>query len=180
MPLLPFVCAVDTRTSSSSTSNEYGYTPLFKIFLLVLVAATGIRLAIFKLIKKKRMPTPGSPAHVQEKGVKLCQVPSEEDLRQRRILERKDEQPPAFKPIYPWTSPPQALPGPYDPRLYPLPTIRRHSYDPPVVVLEQNETMSYTRRVSTNSIPNMQTTLHGTVTTSTKGWRRNQWAISGA
>ncbi|KAF2678525.1 hypothetical protein K458DRAFT_316821 [Lentithecium fluviatile CBS 122367] len=117
---------------------------------------------------------------VKEKDIGTCQAPLEKDLRQHAIQERKDQLRPTFKPIYPWTSPPQPLPGPYDPRLYPLPTIRRHSYDPSVVAQEQDATISYERRVSTNSIPTQQAKLHGTVTTSTDGWRRNQWVISGA
>lgn len=181
MPLLPSAPAGQSRISSSSTSHNYGYTQVFKIFLLVLVVATGIRLAITKFMTRKgRRPASVPTIHLQEKDIKLCQAPSEKDLRRHQVLERKDQRPPTFKPIYPWTSPPQTLPGPYDPRLYPLPTIRRHSCDPSVAVSEQNATILYTRRVSTNSIPSTQTTLHGTVTTSTKGWRRNQWVISGA
>ncbi|KAF2489666.1 hypothetical protein BU16DRAFT_162294 [Lophium mytilinum] len=92
-----------------------------------------------------------------------------------------------FNPIYPWTSPPQPLPGPYDPRLYPAPTLRRHSYpdpSPTSPLHAETTTLSYTRRVSTNSIPPRHAVLHGTITTAstgaTRGWRRNHWVVGGA
>lgn len=179
MPPHPPVPAGQSRVSSStSTSSAYGYAQLSKLLLLVLLVATGIRLAIINFLTRRRRTVAHLPALIQEKDPKLCQAPSEKDLRQHRHVQSND-QPPAFQPVYPWTSPPQPLPGPYDARLYPLPTIRRHSYDPSVVVPAANSTISYTRRVSTNSIPTHTSTIHGTVTTSTKGWRRNQWVISG-
>ena len=92
-----------------------------------------------------------------------------------------ESSPEAFRPVYPWIAPPQPLPGPYDPRLYPLPTIRRHSYPEPAQD-ESVETgrISYTRRVSAN--PTRQSTLNGVVMTGsngTSGWRRNQWVVEG-
>jgi hypothetical protein len=84
-----------------------------------------------------------------------------------------------FEPMYPWTAPPQSLPGPYDPRLYPLPTIRRHTYNSTVEDPMDIPTTNFTRRVSLNSMPSQQSTFRGTVIVSSKGWRRNQWIISG-
>jgi hypothetical protein len=96
-------------------------------------------------------------------------------------------------PIYPWIAPPQSLPGPYDAPYYPLPlpTIEpEKSFDTrakrPTVKLEETpedmseelESISYTRRVSTNSIPDHKSLLEGSVTVSTKGWKRTQWTIT--
>lgn len=163
--------------TSSWTFRACGYFQLFKVALAVVVAAAAIRIAIIKISKSRRR----SPAVVQveEKDVKLAQEPREEDSTYVLIQDAKDHSQ-DIRPIYPWIAPPQPLPGPYDPRLYPLPTIRRHSYDPSVFVPEQNTSISYTRRVSTNDIPTRQATVHGSVTTSTRGWRRNQWVISGS
>ncbi|KAF2252272.1 hypothetical protein BU26DRAFT_254494 [Trematosphaeria pertusa] len=178
MPPPPSLPTGQSRISNSSASNGFGYAQLSKIFLLVLVVATGIRLAIINFMtRKRRIAT--SYQQIQEKDPRACQAPREKDLRQARVPQSKDHPASTFKPVYPWTSPPQPLPGPYDPRLYPLPTVRRHSYDPSVLVPEQDSTISYTRRVSTNSIPPRQAEIHGTVTTSMKGWRRNQWVVSG-
>jgi hypothetical protein len=180
MPLLPSVPAGQYRILSTSHTN--GYSQALKILVLVLVAAIGIRFAVVKVTRRGRM-SPTSVAtlvHSQEKDIKSHQAPSEDDRRQNDIRQPQDHQQLEFKPIYPWISPPQALPGPYDPRLYPLPTIRRHSHDPSAQRPEQNTTVSFARRVSTNHIPTQQRTLHGSVTTSTRGWRRSQWVVSGA
>jgi hypothetical protein len=100
---------------------------------------------------------------------------------------------PSLLPIYPWIAPPQPLPGPYDAPYYPLPlaTMRPEEYfdiktKSPAVKLEDTaddmpeelESISYTRRVSTNSIPNHESFLEGSVTVSTNGWRRTQWTVT--
>jgi hypothetical protein len=100
---------------------------------------------------------------------------------------------PTLSPIYPWISPPQVLPGPYDAPYYPppLPTIKTEeslqvenqssnikteatTEDVP----EELETISYTRRISASSIPDHDSLLEGTVTVSSKGWRRTQWSVT--
>lgn len=125
--------------------------------LLFFVLASCVRCA-FLLRSRKR------------KQLRSCQAPAE-----------KPRAPVTFKPIYPWRSPPQPLPGPYEPRLYPHPTLRRHSYpDPSPPLPTESTSISYTRRVSTNSIPTRHTVLHGSVTTASNGavgWRRNQWVV---
>jgi hypothetical protein len=85
------------------------------------------------------------------------------------------------KPIFPWVLPPQALPGPYDPPYYPLPapTIRRHSTDASNTPAEESGAVSYFRRTSTAGIPPRDTALYATTTTSTQGWRRTQWIVTG-
>lgn len=169
-----------SSSSSPSNGSSYGFGQLTKVFLLVLVFATGIRLAIIKFMtRKRRRVIPYQVPSLQEKDVQSCRKLSEEGPKQHEIPRCKDQQLPTSRPVYPWNSPPQTLPGPYDPRFYPLPTIRRHSYDPSVITPEETSSVFYTRRVSTNSIPAQPRMLHGTVTTSKKGWRRNQWVISG-
>jgi hypothetical protein len=100
---------------------------------------------------------------------------------------------PTLSPIYPWMSPPQALPGPYDAPYYPppLPTIKTEeslqieNHSPTIKIEaisddipEELETISYTRRVSANSVPDYDSLLEGTVTVSNKGWRRTQWTVT--
>ncbi|RYN58832.1 hypothetical protein AA0114_g1683 [Alternaria tenuissima] len=100
---------------------------------------------------------------------------------------------PILSPIYPWTSPPQRLPGPYDAPYFPvpLPTVRSEESSgikeqSPIIktepvpddVPEELETVSYTRRVSTPSIPDHESLLEGAVTVSSKGWRRTQWTVT--
>jgi hypothetical protein len=99
---------------------------------------------------------------------------------------------PSRLPIYPWIALPQPLPGPYDAPYYPLPlpTIKSEilfQVNPisPTVKVENSsdevpeelESISYTRRVSTNSIPDKESLLEGSVTVSTKGWKRTQWTV---
>jgi len=119
--------------------------------LLLLVLASCVRCALLLRSRKSNQ-------------TRSCQAPA-----------KKSPAPVTFKPI----SPP--LPGPYEPRLYPHPTLRRHSYpDPPRPPPPETSSISYTRRVSTNGILTRQTVLHGTVTTASNGavgWRRNQWVV---
>ncbi|KAF1957812.1 hypothetical protein CC80DRAFT_34095 [Byssothecium circinans] len=185
MPPPPPLSVGESRSSNlaSATGNGFGYVQLSRLFILILLVVTGLRLAIAKLVTKKRRALPAyQPPHSPEKDTasSSCQARSEEYLRQHRQSPSKDQRPPFIKPIYPWISLPQPLPGPYDPRLFPPPTIRRHSYDPSTMTQNQNETVTYVRRVSTDTIPMSTAMLRGTVTTSTNGWRRNQWVVSGA
>ncbi|KAG9191245.1 hypothetical protein G6011_09333 [Alternaria panax] len=100
---------------------------------------------------------------------------------------------PILSPIYPWMSPPQVLPGPYDAPYFPvpLPTVKSEKSfqakdlsqtikTEPILdnVPEELETIFYTRRVSTPSIPDQKSHLEGTATVSNKGWRRTQWTVT--
>ncbi|KAF1999952.1 hypothetical protein P154DRAFT_211940 [Amniculicola lignicola CBS 123094] len=157
-----------------------------KLLLLALLVTTCVRVGVSLYSRRKRR-IPAPPLPTEEKESPPIVIP-----RDGRCPQSKDHAPcpsqtahvrPAFRSIYPWTAPPHHLPGPYDPRLFPSPTIRRHSYadslqQPPT----DTSTISYTRRVSTNSIPARQSTLHGTITTAsngTSGWRRKQWVVEG-
>ncbi|KAI4950600.1 hypothetical protein J4E91_004485, partial [Alternaria rosae] len=90
---------------------------------------------------------------------------------------QKETLQPVLSPIYPWISPPQNLPGPYDAPYYPvpLPTIKTEESlqdrnqsttiktEPPSAdVPEELSTISYTRRVSPNSMPDQESLLEGT------------------
>lgn len=167
-PPQPTILAGTGRVSSSKPSDFVAH--LFKklatssfplpslIFFLIFVSC--IRCAIlFCFRKQKRHSTPCQP------------------------LPEKAPTQVTGQPIYPWTSPPQPLPGPYDPRLYPPVTIRRHSHPNPACVAPmETNLINYTRRVSTNSIPSRQSILHGKVTSAsngTTGWRRNHWVVEG-
>jgi hypothetical protein len=92
----------------------------------------------------------------------------------------------ALQPVYPWIAPPTPLPGPYDAPYYPLPlpSIRTYSDDAASKpteetrdIAEETRTVSYTRRES-NSTPDQEPTIRGTVTVSNHGWRRTQWTVS--
>ncbi|KAF1971046.1 hypothetical protein BU23DRAFT_199028 [Bimuria novae-zelandiae CBS 107.79] len=177
MPPLPSVPADRDRLSKLPTSTPDGYTMLSKLCLLAMVVVTGLRLAIIKhLSRKRRSSAPGPTIHAPEKVPISRQGASEKHLRHAPLFGGQAE---PYTTLYPWILPPQPLPGPYDPRLYPLPTLRRHSYDPSTNVSTERSEIAYIRRVSLNSIPTQQSTIRGTVTTSSKGWRRNQWIISG-
>ncbi|KAF2659629.1 hypothetical protein K491DRAFT_150445 [Lophiostoma macrostomum CBS 122681] len=179
-----------SRISRISTSSD-GVSLLSSIFLLALVAAVCLRIAIVYSIRKKRRTETLHRHSDSEKSSIACQDFYGKDPRQCQYPEKQNQQrrsdsqfgnctSPTFKPIYPWIAPPTPLPGPYDPQVYPLPTIRRHSYaDPSKGLPLEHETISYTRRVSTNSIPHRQASIQGMVTTSSHGWRRNQWVVSG-
>ncbi|KAF1832647.1 hypothetical protein BDW02DRAFT_419354 [Decorospora gaudefroyi] len=88
---------------------------------------------------------------------------------------------PSLLPIYPWLSPPQPLPGPYDTPYYPLPLpsiqpakpINQEptANDDP----EELESICYTRRLSTTQHSPL---LSASLTISTKGWRRTQWSVT--
>ncbi|KAF1352929.1 hypothetical protein EJ07DRAFT_183110 [Lizonia empirigonia] len=97
------------------------------------------------------------------------------DSLQQEILQHTEE------PIHPWILPPERLPGPYDPMYYPLPppTIRPTSTDSSPAKPETRNSAPYTRLVPTTGSPPNERTLHGTMTTSTKGWRRTHWNVTG-
>lgn len=85
------------------------------------------------------------------------------------------------KPIYPWISPPQALPGPYDPMYYPLPapSVRPKPLHSAPTGVEGRYSTSHTRLVPRAGTSFGEAVLYGTMTTSTKGWRRSHWNVTG-
>lgn len=157
-----------------------------RILLLVTFIAVAFKsYAIFSL-RKNKMLVQQTMIQEKESTTNLafrpkrstsCQ-PEDQNLRLQALKEELSQ--PAFKPIHPWIAPPTPLPGPYDAPYYPLPTIRPYSHDsssesPPP---EEIQTITYSRRVSTNSDSSAEPTVQGTVMISNHGWRRTQWTVS--
>lgn len=131
-----------------------------------------------------------SPHSPRVEDVRTLNSPSSPKSHTEGYIKIEDQEPTAFQPIYPWIMPPQALPGPYD---LPLPTLRRHcpsepgkspssiDSNPTTPEVEEDEAhmLPYTRHVSTTTSPPQSWVYSGTITTSTSGWRRNQWVVSG-
>lgn len=167
-----------SRIEHWTTSNDWGHLIKFFLLLSVLVAAVQTTVIISKQ-RKRRM----SDTTVNEVKNPLPTPPTpEKDPNQYLQSLKQETLEPERGPIYPWIAPPQRLPGPYDAPYYPLPlpTIRRHSHDPSNVETEESSdtsTISYTRRVSTNSITDQEAVLEGSISTSTQGWRRNHWTV---
>ncbi|KAK7181367.1 hypothetical protein DPSP01_013899 [Paraphaeosphaeria sporulosa] len=180
MPPQPPIISDRNRIPNLSATCQYGHAMLSEWLLLLLVVVIGLRLAVIKYSSgKRRTPDSKIDASITEKYCLPYQEAPQPDMHSNASTGSQVQQTVVFKPTYPWTSPPQPLPGPYDPRLYPLPTIRRHSFNPSVEQSHDVAAASYTRRVSLNSLPSENGTLRGTVTVSSQGWRRNQWIISG-
>lgn len=145
-------------------------------------------------IKEKR-PVSGSQTRSDlEKRKDEDAHRSSRDQRPNDYLEslEKETLQPFLLPIYPWTAPPQSLPGPYDAPYFPLPlptigaehptgtdtqppTIKTEAM--PDTAPEELETIAYSRRVSPNALE-PASLLNGTVTVSNKGWRRTQWTVT--
>jgi hypothetical protein len=139
-------------------------------------------------VEKEKIPTMNGGRNKVSLRPSLDQEPNQylQSLKRETIYS-------SLIPIYPWIAPPQPLPGPYDAPYYPLPlpTIKsEESFDvkpnPPDVKLEdiaddipeELESISYTRRFSTNSTPDHESLLEGSVTISTNGWKRTQWTVT--
>ena len=134
--------------------------------------------------QEKTPALPDSPTMDDDAKPKSPQPPSgkwEKEYRSRLDSLGQELQQDVPKPIYPWTTPPQVLPGPYDQPYYPLPapTIRRHSTDPEDMQPEEFRTISQFRRISSPGNPPRDTILHTSTTASTRGWRRTQWVVTG-
>jgi hypothetical protein len=135
-------------------------------------------------VQEKGSTDPGSPTMDTGVESKPTQSPSgkwEKEHRSRLDSLGQELQQDTLKPIYPWTAPPQALPGPYDHPYYPLPTptVRRHSIDPENAPPDESHTVSHFRRISSTGLPPRDTVLHTSTTASTRGWRRTQWVVMG-
>jgi hypothetical protein len=157
--------------SSMVTTWSRPHLSLTTILLSLVVLAACLRCAVAYCSRRKRRTT----------GTRQT-VPEKEEKETQPCVDNSPP-PPELRPVYPWIGPPRPLPGPYDPRLYPLPTIRRHSYPEPTQESpEELNTVAYTRRVSTNGAAIRHTTVRGAVTTTTTvplGWRRNHWVVEG-
>lgn len=165
------------RIENWTTTTKFGY--LFKIVLLLSIFTAVFRSLVVVITRRKRRMSGQSPSPKKN----ALPTPPAVDKEPNQYLQSLKEETlrPDLGPIYPWITPPQPLPGPYDAPYYPLPapTIRRHSYDSSDAETEEISTMApYIRRVSTNSIPKQEHILQGSSTVSTLGWRRTQWTVS--
>jgi hypothetical protein len=177
-------------------TTHCGSQSLTRPIFLLLVLATIVWSAKHCLSSRKKTmsqslasvgeksPTPDSPAMETDVKLKRTQSPSgkwEKEHRSRLDSLGEELQQDSPEPIYPWTAPPQALPGPYDQPYYPLPmpTIRRHSIDAESAPPEEARTVSHFRRISSTGLPPRDTVLHTSTTASTRGWRRTQWVVMG-
>lgn len=158
--------------------------------LVILVTATIARIVVVYILQKRSQTAISNldasekqaPKHVlkrQDSGV--CQDHWECDhnnylnsLKQELLAQNE-------KPIHPWISPPQALPGPYDPMYYPLPAPSFRPKSPPFhpANSEGRHSTSYIRHVPRANVPINKAVLYGTMTVSTNGWRRSHWNVTG-
>ncbi|KAF2627267.1 hypothetical protein BU25DRAFT_421718 [Macroventuria anomochaeta] len=166
------------------------YSRLLQVFLVVLTTVT-IAWIVVAYVSQRKSRTVDASGDVPEKPVT------------RRLLERQDsaicQKQWGFdhnnhlnslkqeilqhteRPVHPWILPPQALPGPYDPMYYPLPapSFRCKSSSSLPANVEGTHSTSYTRLVPKSGTPPGEAVLYGTMTTSTNGWRRTHWNVTG-
>lgn len=170
-------------------SNSKQSRPI-QILLVVLATAT-IAWIVVTYVSQRQSRTVDTDVDVPKKSITkpslqrqdsaMCQNQWEIDHKnylnslKQEILEHTE------KPIFPWMSPPQALPGPYDPMYYPLPapSSRCTSSGSLAANVEGRHSTSYTRPVPKSSTPLGEAVLYGTMTTSTNGWRRSHWNVTG-
>jgi hypothetical protein len=170
---------MDVARPENPTGSSTGFSKLTTIFVSALLVTICMRLTMLRFMKRRTEVLEISH-YAKEKYPssfpELCQT-------YPKYARSNRHQRSTFRPVYPWIDSPGALPIPsvdsYD--LNTLPTIRRHSsVDPRQANPLETRTVSYTRRVSTNSIPARESpVIHGTITTSRGGWRRHQWVVSG-
>jgi hypothetical protein len=174
MPPSPLPHSLSPTSVPTASSNAFAH--IGQISLLILLVAGCMRMrAVFS--KSKKAGTSMATEDTKEEDIRSgkTHVEKEPAYPQEKTPVQVEHET-IFKPIYPWVLPPHPLPGPYD---YPPPSLRRHSSaEDSLETPTETNTILYTRRVSTNSIPTRQSTLHGTVTTSHEGWRRNLWEVS--
>lgn len=161
---------------SNITTSSFDFKSVSQFCLLVLVVAACIRLAVLRSTQRKNIAREPHQ-YLKEKENRPCQESTEKESPSPEPGDLNGHDTSTYKCVYPWITPPYPLAGPYD---YPPPSLRRYSsVDPSSTTSAETNTINYTRRVSTNSIPVRQSTIHGAVTTSQDGWRRNLWTVSG-
>jgi hypothetical protein len=166
------------------------YNRLLQISLVVLAAAIIAWIVVTHVSQRQNRNIDAS-ADVPEKPLTkpllerqdsaTCQNQWEHDHKnylnslKQEILEHTE------KPIFPWVSPPQVLPGPYDPMYYPLPAplFRCKTSGSLAANVEGRHSVSYTLHVPKSGIPLGEAVLYGTMTSSTNGWRRSHWNVTG-
>jgi hypothetical protein len=179
-------------TSRIETWTLWTVAEIFsKILLFISILAVAVKLYTLLSLRRRNMLVQQSLCHDKMSIASLVvreKRPSSsppEDQNQRLQALKKELAHPEYIPVHPWIGPPTPLPGPYDAPYYPLPSISRYSEDPSTKASpsgpEELQSVSYTRRVSTNSTnstSSQDSVLHGTTTVSNHGWRRTQWTVS--
>lgn len=183
----PLLASRALRHAEQLVSNSK-HIRLFQVIAVVLIAVTITWTGVTCISRRKSRST-GANVDVLEKPVPkrtlerhdsaMSQHQLETDHKnylsslQQEILQQTE------KPIYPWISPPQALPGPYDPMYFPLPAPSFRHKTPTSESVEGRHSTSYTRLVPKTGTPFGEAVLYGTMTTSTNGWRRSHWNVTG-
>ena len=161
-----------------------------QIFLVFLISATVAWIVVaYTSQRKSRMinanvdvpEKPVTKPMLERNDSAMCQNQWESNHNNYLNSLKQEISQQTEKPIYPWISPPQALPGPYDPMYYPLPapSFRRKSSGSLPANVEGRQSTSYTRLVPKSDTLLGEAVLYGTMTTSTNGWRRTHWNVTG-
>lgn len=165
---------------------NFKHGQLVEASLVVLATATSIWLLVAFVTQRKSRTSDSIPV-IPEKPHKpalerqdSCQKHWESNHNEHLSSLKQEISQHTEKPIHPWILPPQALPGPYDPMYYPLPapTIAVTSSGP-LAKSEGRHSTTYTRLVPKSGTPPREAMLYGTMTTSTHGWRRTHWNVTG-
>ncbi|KAJ8109394.1 hypothetical protein OPT61_g7490 [Boeremia exigua] len=184
-PLVEFATTHSGHLISSSKQSRS-----LHIILIVLLAATIIFIAVTYMLQRRRRAIDKSDDLPEKLMTKpplerhdsaMCQNQPESNHNNYLNSLKEEILHQTEKPIYPWILPPQALPGPYDPMYYPLPapSLRHKPAGSPSEGMEGRHSTSYTRLVPNSGVPQSGAVLYGTMTTSTNGWRRSHWNVTG-
>jgi hypothetical protein len=169
---------------------SFNYGQLLEASAMVLIAATVLWFLVALLSRKKSRKIgagsdvsrkPHSKPFLERKDSAICQKHWEINHADHLSSLKQEIHQHTETPIYPWILPPQTLPGPYDPMYFPLPapTIQAESSGPSQAKCEGRHSTSYTRLVPNIGTPPGEAILYGTITTSTNGWRRTHWNVTG-
>ena len=168
-------------------SNSFHYSTWLVVIIVVVTVIYRSLPAFARFRSRRTMSTP-SPTQEKEKrqaassSKRVDSGMTEEQNQRLQALRRELAQhQETVTPIHPWIAPPTPLPGPYDAPFYPLPmpTLRKHSQDPPPPFPE-DDVVTYTHQVASPSSPAHETVLpiRGTTTVSNHGWKRTQWTVT--
>ncbi|KAH6641984.1 hypothetical protein C7974DRAFT_93188 [Boeremia exigua] len=191
-----FVLPVTMPPLHNTTAYQYAGELVSKskesrlLQLVVLTTVVVASCAVAYLLQKKsrnvgtKVDSPEKPFSkptLERQDSAMCQNQWESDHNSRLYSLKQEILEKTEKPVHPWISPPQALPGPYDPMYYPLPapSHRCESSGTPVTTVEGRHSTSYTSLVPKSGTPQGEAVLYGTMTTSTNGWRRSHWNVTG-
>ena len=161
-----------------------------KFVFLLLILVIAARIAGFYISRRKRrMSSPiSAPSSSQEKSPGPTSTTIIREYNEYLQSLRREALQTDSTPIWPWTAPPRQLPGPYDAPYYPLPVLstRRNPEASSIEfeeegseqISKESPTASTALRVSALSIPNEETNIEHSASTSTHGLRRTHWSKS--